>query len=42
MDDGHCKSFQALLVDVYFVIFYLLSAGSRLFKRWTVNLNRFS
>ena len=24
--------FQALLVDVYFVIFYLLSAGSRLFK----------
>ena len=32
MDDGHCKPFQALLVDVYFVIFYLLSAGSRLFK----------
>ena len=32
MDDGHRKSFQALLVDIYFVIFYSLSAGSRL---WT-------
>ena len=32
MDDGHRKPFQALLVDVYFVIFYLLLAGSRL---WT-------
>ena len=32
MDDGHRKPFQALLVDVYFVIFYLLSAGSQLFK----------
>ena len=42
MDDGHRKPFQALLVDVYFVIFYLLSLDSRLFKRWTVNLNRFS
>ena len=42
MDDRHRKPFQALLVDVYFVIFYLLSVGSRLFKQWTVNLNRFS
>ena len=32
MDDGHRKLFQALLVDVYFVIFYSLSTGSRL---WT-------
>ena len=32
MDDGHRKPFQALLVDVYYVIIYLLSAGSRLFK----------
>ena len=32
MDDGHRKPFQALLVDVYFVIFYLLSTGSQLFK----------
>ena len=30
MDDGHRKPIQALLVDVYFVIFYLLSAGSQL------------
>ena len=42
MDDGHRKPFQALLVDVYFVMFYLLLAGSQLFKQWTVNLNRFS
>ena len=26
IDDGHRKPFQALLVDVYFVIFYFLSA----------------
>ena len=32
MDDRHRKPFRALLVDIYYVIFYSLSAGSRL---WT-------
>ena len=32
MDDGYCKLFWALLVDIYYVIFYSLSASSRL---WT-------
>ena len=42
MDDGHRKPFQALLVDVYFVIFYFLSAGSRLWPWWTFNLYHFT
>ena len=28
VDDGHRKPFQALLVDIYFVIIYSLSASS--------------